>query len=242
MDKERTAQIMSKPRAPRSRRGNGAAPPAKGRQTIREGHKARLLEAAETVFAERGYAGASTAAIAAKAKLPKANLHYYFRTKEMLYRAVLANVLEMWLGELDRFTPEREPAEVIADYVAAKMRWSRTRPNASKVFANEVLHGAPFLDDYLTGELRARVTAKSRIVRRWIKAGKLAPVDPRHLIFQLWAVTQHYADFEVQVRAVLGRNELTDRDYKAAAESITQIVLRGCLAPSPGPSAQGGRE
>lgn len=190
---------------------------------------ARLLEAAETVFAERGFAGASTSAIAAQAKLPKPNLHYYFRTKEALYRAVLKNVLGMWLGEFDRFTVDREPAEVFVEYVAAKLRWSRTRPNASKVFANEILHGAPFVSEYLTTELRRLVESKARVIRQWIKLGKMNPVEPKHLIFQLWAVTQHYADFEVQVRAVLGHDELTERDFDAAARTICNTLLHGCL-------------
>lgn len=199
------------------------------RGVIRENNEARLLEAAETVFAERGFQGATTAAIATCAGLPKANLHYYFRTKEALYRAVLANVLSLWLDELDRFTPDRDPAEAVAEYVVAKMRWSRVRPNASKVFANEILHGAPFLSGYLTLDLRRRVEGKAAVIRQWIKAGKMVPVEPKHLIFHLWAVTQHYADFEVQVRAVLGREKLTEADFAAAAETITTLVLHGCL-------------
>jgi TetR/AcrR family transcriptional regulator len=210
--------------APRPRKIN-----ANGRGRIRESNEQRLLKAAETVFAERGFSGATTAAIAARARLPKANLHYYFRTKAELYRAVLANVLELWLDELDRFTPDREPAEAIADYVAGKLHWSRARPNASKVFANEILHGAPFLESYLARDLRQRVEQKAKVIRQWIKRGKLRPVDPKHFIFQLWASTQHYADFEVQVRAVLGRKRLDERDFAAAAANITGLILKGCL-------------
>jgi TetR/AcrR family transcriptional regulator len=203
---------------------------ANGRGGIRESNESRLLEAAETVFAERGFSGATTAAIAARANLPKANLHYYFRTKAQLYRAVLSNVLELWLGELDRFTPDREPAEAIAEYVAGKLHWSRVRPNASKVFANEILHGAPFLETYLAQDLRRRVEQKAKVIRHWIRSGKLRPVDPKHLIFQLWASTQHYADFDVQVRAVLGRRRLGERDFASAAANITSLILDGCLA------------
>ena len=201
-----------------------------GRRRRGEGNAQRGQEAGERVFAERGFTGATTAAIAAKARLPKANLHYYFRTKAELYRAVLANVLELWLDELDRFTPEREPAEAIADYVSGKLYWSRARPNASKVFANEILHGAPFLESYLARDLRQRVEQKAKVIRQWIKRGKLRPVDPKHFIFQLWASTQHYADFEVQVRAVLGRKRLDERDFAAAAANITNLILDGCLA------------
>ncbi|HUN49940.1 MAG TPA: TetR/AcrR family transcriptional regulator [Candidatus Sulfotelmatobacter sp.] len=213
-------------RRPRPARG-------KDRRDIRESNEARLLQAAETVFAERGYSGATTAAIASAARLPKANLHYYFRTKEALYRAVLANVLALWLDELDRFSPEREPAEALAEYIAAKMRWSKLRPNASKVFANEIVHGAPFLDGYLSRELRQRVERFAAVIRRWIARGKMAPVDPRHFVFHLWAVTQHYADFEVQVRAVLGREKLTDADFAAATAEIVNLTLRGCLPQRP---------
>jgi TetR/AcrR family transcriptional regulator len=197
------------------------------RGQVREANETRLLDAAETIFAKSGFSGATTAAIAARAKLPKANLHYYFRTKEELYRAVLANVLGLWMDELDRFTPEREPAEVFAEYIAAKMRWSQTRPNASKVFANEILHGAAFLDGYLSRDLRQRVERYADVVRYWIKAGKMAPIDPTYLVFQLWAMTQHYADFEVQVRAVLGRDKLGDIEFAAASENIVTLVLRG---------------
>ena len=223
MSKQRIAQkTVRKSAAPATVSGSA-------RRQIRESNETRLLEAAEHVFAERGFSGATTGAIADRAGLPKANLHYYFRTKEALYRAVLANVLELWLDALDRFSPEREPADAIAEYIAAKIYWSKTRPNASKVFANEVLHGAAFLGDYLSVDLRRRVERNAVVIRQWIKAGKLRPVDPRHFIFQLWAVTQHYADFEVQVRAVLGRARLTDADYQAATASITELVLRGCL-------------
>ncbi|SJZ74017.1 transcriptional regulator, TetR family [Enhydrobacter aerosaccus] len=205
---------------------------ANTRGAIRESNEMRLLQAAETVFAARGFSGATTAEIATRAKLPKANLHYYFRTKAELYRAVLANVLELWLDELDRFTSDREPTEAIAEYVAAKLNWSRKRPNASKVFANEVLHGAPFLKAYLSNDLRRRVEDKSEVVRHWIAQGKMRPLDPKHFFFQLWAVTQHYADFDVQVRAVLGRGRLTDQDFATAAENITALILHGCLVPA----------
>jgi TetR/AcrR family transcriptional regulator len=210
---------------------------ANGRGNIRESNEVRLLQAAETVFAERGFSGATTAEIAARAKLPKANLHYYFRTKAELYRAVLANMLELWLNELDRFTAERDPSEVVAEYIAAKLNWSRRRPNASKVFANEILHGAPFLKSYLARDLRQRVEDKAGVVRCWIDQGKMRPLDPKHFVFQLWAVTQHYADFEVQVRAVLGRRRLTEADFADAAANITQLILQGALM-SPRPSGR----
>ena len=205
--------------------------PSGGR--TRQLNEARILAAAEAVFAEAGYNGASMQAIAEKAGLPKANLHYYFGTKERLYRALLANILDMWVDAFDHFAPERDPAEALTGYVRDKMRWTRTRPLASKVFANEVIHGAQQIEGYLSNKLRRRVEEKAAVIEAWVDAGTMAPVDPKHLFFSLWAITQTYADFDVQVRAVMGRETLTRADFDAAADQVLSFVLRGCgLEPS----------
>lgn len=198
------------------------------RGSIRARNQARILVAAEAVFAETGFHGATTAAIAARAKLPKANLHYYFGTKRALYRAVLTNILDLWLGAFDAIDVGRQPADALSDYIKDKIYWSRNRPNASKVFANEILHGAPQLGSYLANELRRRVERKAAVLKHWARRGLIDPIDPVHLVFTLWAMTQHYADFEVQVRAVLGRKRLSDTDFDAATRTIVKLVLDGC--------------
>ncbi|HZF33222.1 MAG TPA: TetR/AcrR family transcriptional regulator [Candidatus Angelobacter sp.] len=190
-------------------------------------NEARILKAAEEVFATSGFSGARTAAIAKRAGVPKANLHYYFGTKEALYRRLLENLLEVWLGMGDSIRPEADPAQAFAAYIAAKVEHSRRRPYASKVFANEMLHGAPQLRAYLRHALRRWVAAKARVIEGWVAAGRMAPIDTRHLFFVIWAMTQTYADFDVQVAAVLGRKHLAPRDYQAATALVTRLVLRG---------------
>jgi len=202
------------------------ARPAGGR--TRQANEARILEAAEAVFAEAGFTGASMQAIAERAGLPKANLHYYFGTKELLYRTLLGRILDMWVDAFDHITPDRDPAEAIAAYITDKMRWSRTRPLASKVFANEVIHGAQQIEGYLSGKLRQIVAEKAAVIDGWVAEGRMAPVDPVHLFFTLWATTQTYADFEVQVRAVLARDRLTESDFDHATDQILRLMLRGC--------------
>src|SRR5882724_9882458 len=189
-------------------------------------NEARILKAAEEVFATSGFSGARTAAIAKRAGVPKANLHYYFGTKEALYRR-LENLLEVWLGMGDSIRPEADPAQAFAAYIAAKVEHSRRRPYASKVFANELLHGAPQLRAYFRHALRRWVEAKARVIEGWVAAGRMAPIDTRHLFFTIWAMTQTYADFDVQVAAVLGRKRLAPRDYQAATALVTRLVLRG---------------
>jgi TetR/AcrR family transcriptional regulator len=198
------------------------------RGAIRATNEEQILHAAEAVFAERGFTGATTSAIAERASLPKANVHYYFRTKEILYRAVLADILDLWLESADVIHEGADPADALATYIAAKIRYSRKRPNASKVFANELLHGAPHLIDYLRADLRGFVAAKAAVMEGWIAAGRMAPIDPRHLFFLIWAATQTYADFDCQVAAVLGRESMGEDDFATATEAVTSLVLRGC--------------
>lgn len=195
---------------------------------IRQANEARILAAAEQVFAGAGFSGATMAAIAEAADLPKANLHYYFGSKQVLYRAVLARILEDWLVPTHEITPTADPRSAIERYIRAKMALSEQRPHASRVFANELLHGAPEVKALLQTDLRKMVRSKAAIIDGWVKAKLMAPVDSVHLFFTIWAATQTYADFAVQVRAVLGRPELGAKDYARATEHVVTLVLRGC--------------
>jgi TetR/AcrR family transcriptional regulator len=199
---------------------------SEGAGRVRRANLVQILKAAEQVFAESGFTGATMAEIAEKADLPKANLHYYFGTKEDLYRAVLANALEMWKPPISAIHPEADPAQALTDYVRAKMELSRTRPCASKVFANEMLHGATQIGDFLSHDLNPIIEEKSAILRRWIAEGRMAPVDPKPFFFMIWAMTQHYADFEAQIRVVLGKRQLTKKDFAHFTEEVTTAVLR----------------
>lgn len=212
--------------------GPPSADSAAGR--IRRQNEARILRAAQAVFARAGFAGATMAEIALRAGVPKSNLHYYFRTKQALYRAVLAHTLRLWLSQTDIIRADTSPEVAIAQYIRAKMRLSARYPDASRVFANEMLHGAPEIGDVLRDALRALVLAKGEVIRGWIEAGRMAKVDPSHLFFTIWAATQTYADFEAQICAVLGVERLGRQDYEQATEQLVTLVLRGCgLAPAP---------
>jgi TetR/AcrR family transcriptional regulator len=195
---------------------------------IRRANEALILSAAEKVFARAGFGGATMAAIAEASGLPKANLHYYFGSKADLYRAVLARTLHDWLLPLDALQPDADPAEALETYIRAKMAMSAQRPDASRVFANELLHGAAVVGALMRGELRAKVQQKAAVIDAWVAAGRMAPVDATHLFFSIWAATQTYADFEVQVCAVLGQEQLGPADYARATAHVVGLVLRGC--------------
>jgi TetR/AcrR family transcriptional regulator len=202
------------------------------RNEIRQQNETLILQAAEKVFAEAGFGGATMQLIADMAGLPKANLHYYFPTKEALYRRVVQNIFEIWLqaaGSMDRAPG---PVEGIGAYIDAKMEISRRHADGSKVWASEVMHGAPVIQDYLETTLRDWTMGRAALIQRWIDEGKMAPVNPQHLLYMLWATTQHYADFGHQIETLNGGKPLTDAQWQAAKDSVKTMILRGIGALS----------
>ncbi len=212
------------------RQGSGRRPPTQ-REVSRAAIERRILAAAESVFADKGYAGATTGEIARRANLPKPNLHYYFTTKEELYQRVLTDIIDDWLGSADQIVAGAEPEVALRAYIRGKIELARAKPLASRVFANEIIHGAPHLKTFLETKLRDWVETKTAVIRGWVAAGKIKPVDPYHLFFVIWAATQTYADFEVQICAVLQRDQLSGADYELAAAQLAGLVLDGIGKP-----------
>ncbi len=200
---------------------------------IRETNEAHLLACAEAVFAERGLEGASTAMIAERAGLPKANLHYYFPTKLALYRRVLEDLFEDWHRAADTFEFSDNPVDAIGGYVRAKMELSQRRPLGSKVWASEIIHGAAHMQDILEQRVKPWLDTRVHVIERWIEQGLLAPVDPHTLLFMIWATTQHYADFDAQIRALKGKRGLSQKAFDASTNEVVALVLRACGARAP---------
>ncbi|WP_404292598.1 HTH-type transcriptional regulator RutR [Microvirga sp. RSM25] len=189
----------------------------------------RILDAALEVFAAYGFQGARIDQIATVAGLSKPNLLYYFRTKEALYTAVLRRTLDMWLEPLQELDSLSDPRVALSAYITRKLDYSRSHPTASRLFAMEMLQGAPHLNVALTGNLHYLVEVKSRIIESWIREGRIRPVDPKHLIFAIWATTQHYADFSTQIRSLTGKGIEDEDFYETARNMLTSILLDGVL-------------
>jgi len=186
-----------------------------------------ILQAALDVFSNAGFRGATLDEVAAKAGLSKPNLLYYFTSKEALHSALLTQLLETWLDPLRAINPQGEALAEIKAYAHRKLELARDYPRESRLFANEMLQGAPRMKDVIEGDLRALVAEKAAVIAAWMDSGKIARADPTHLIFSIWALTQHYADFDVQVRAVLGPGI----DPFAGADSYLETLLTRLLQP-----------
>jgi TetR/AcrR family transcriptional regulator len=204
---------------------------------IRTDNRASIIRAAEIEFAEFGYKGASIMNIAKRVDLPRSNVHYYFKNKLELYKKVLMDILQLWNQAFNQITPDDDPADAIGAYIQAKVMYSKTNPLASKIFANEIIHGAPRISEYLNTDFREWLQSKSVVIQQWIDQGKMDPVDPLYLIILIWSATQHYADFSSQVTAVLDKPQLSDQDYIDISNNLTHIILKGCGIRSQSPLA-----
>ena len=212
-----TGDDMPIPRAAKTQR----------RTRIQEEKEEHILGAALDVFSAHGFRGATIDQIADVAGMSKPNLLYYFRTKEAMHQALIDRVLDTWLDPLRQFDADGNPETEIRSYIRRKLEMARDFPRESRLFANEILRGAPLIEGELSGPLKALVDEKADVIRAWIKAGKMAKCDPYHLIFSIWATTQHYADFDVQVRAVLGDVGSGEGRFEDAARFLEGLFVSG---------------
>ncbi|MGB0533116.1 MAG: TetR family transcriptional regulator C-terminal domain-containing protein [Paracoccaceae bacterium] len=197
---------------------------------IRAENERLILEAGERIFAQHGFRGSTMQMIADQAGLPKANLHYYFDSKEKLYRCVVEKIFEIWLQAASSFENSDEPKEALKLYIYEKMQISRRHPYGSKVWANEVMQGAPIIQDFLETQLRSWTDGRIESIQAWIAAGKIRPVEPRWVMYMIWATTQHYADFGHQIETLNADAPLSEAQWEAASETVFEVIWNG-LAP-----------
>ncbi len=201
---------------------------ARPRTRIQKKNTRAILDAALDVFSQHGFRGTTLDQIAQAAGLSKPNLLYYFASKEAIHHALLLDLMDTWLSPLRAMRDEGEPVEEILAYILRKLEMARDFPRESRLFANEIVQGAPRILEHIEGPLRELVDGKAEVIRRWTAAGKLAEIDPHHLIFSIWSTTQHYADFDVQVRGIL--HPEGDTHFSDAARFL-ETLYRRALTP-----------
>lgn len=201
-------------------------PKDKAPTRIQQRNRAAILEAALDVFSSQGFRGATVDQIAKAAGLSKPNLLYYFPSKEAIHNALLSRLLNTWLDPLRELDADGDAMEELLAYVHRKLQMSRDFPRESRLFANEIVQGAPRIHAALTDDLKPLVDDKAKTIQTWIDDGKIARIHPYHLIFSIWSLTQHYADFDVQVRTIL-----EDEDPFDAAPEFIDNLYRRLLSP-----------
>jgi TetR/AcrR family transcriptional regulator len=198
----------------------------KTQSRIQKKNQAAILAAGLDVFSQYGFRGSTLDQIAEAAGLSKPNILYYFASKEDIYITLLARLLDDWMKPVYEINPAGDPVEEILKYAKLKLEMSRLYPAESRLFANEIIQGAPRIGDVLSGELRNTMDSLAMVIDGWVKRGKIQSVHPHHLFFSIWSMTQHYADFAKQIHAVLG-----DEDPFPGAEAHLEATIRRMLTP-----------
>ncbi|GHC29051.1 TetR family transcriptional regulator [Kushneria pakistanensis] len=207
------------------------APPAAGkRRSTIEKRRAGMRQAALHFFSRFGLHGTSLDQVAERAGVSKTNLIYHYPTKEALYTAVLREMLDIWIAPFQALQPDADALAAIRHYIRLKLELSRDHAEASRLFCLEMVQGAPLLGALLEGSLRTLVDEKAGVIKHWIARGDIAPTDAWHLFYLLWATTQHYADFAVQIDAISGKT-LQDPDFLEDAVSNLQTIVMAGLTP-----------
>tara|TARA_R110002020_G_scaffold16307_4_gene57574 strand:+ start:1090 stop:1761 length:672 start_codon:yes stop_codon:yes gene_type:complete len=187
----------------------------------------KILDAALEEFSVHGFRGATIDRIAQHAGMSKPNLLYYFRRKQDIYEALIARLLDTWLEPLRELDAGGDPLPELQSYIRRKLEMARDFPRESRLFANEILQGAPRIKRLLESELKPLVDEKAEVLKGWMNAGKINLVDPRHLIFSIWSTTQHYADFDAQVQVILGPDRGAEGRFEDAARYLEKLFLDG---------------
>ncbi len=210
--------------------GRGNDDERSGRDRLLD-RRRRILDAIRLAaideFAEKGLAGASTQAIAQRAGLTKPQLHYYISSKEELYEDILVQILDEWERIFLGASTGDDPATVIRRYIREKLEYSRRNPKASRLFTTEIANGAPYLSRHWDRHVAATQNAV-RLIQSWVDEGRIAPVDPLLFQMHIWAVTQHYADFEAQVRSMMGVGKDAPLDIERIEREVATLFLRAC--------------
>lgn len=193
-----------------------------------EERKRAILKAAEKEFEKYSFGGARMQRIADIAGVPKANVHYYFRSKLDLYNAILADVVDLWDQTFETLNADDDPRVVLSDFVCKKVEFTRLYPEATRIFTSEMLHGAPYLSEQLNEKMSQWTRERAHVIETWVRMEKIDPIDPYHLIFMIWASTQHFAQAEIQIKSVYKLPRLTRKDFDAQARSLSTMVMRIC--------------
>jgi len=198
------------------------------RTRIQQKNRAAILDAALDVFSQNGFRGSTLDQIANAAGLSKPNVLYYFPSKEAIHEALVEGLIDTWIQPLHDLNPNGDPITEILGYVQRKLDMSREMPRESRLFANEIVQGAPRFGPEITGSFKDLVDEKAAVIRKWAETGRINPLDPYHLIFSIWATTQHYADFDVQVRGILNPD---DNAHFEDAGRFLAALYRAALTP-----------
>ncbi|GLO13307.1 transcriptional regulator [Pseudomonas putida] len=206
-----------------------------GNPGIRRKNQKLILKAASESFAATGFTATHSHEIAERAGVPKANLYYYFQTKENLYVQVLMSFVEPLVKASAALRKNDDPIAGLRAYIKARIRIIREHPFSAAVFSQELLSGGRRLPEACKNVLHEEARHNVACLRNWIDHGRLAPCDPEHLMIFIWSATRTYTNLAWQMSQIRGVAQPDKSDFDRATRTVTRMVLSG-VVPKPQPT------
>ncbi len=192
----------------------------------------RIVATAEDIFAEQGLAGARMDEIARAAKVNKALLYYYFRSKEELHRFVLETLLSQLSARV---------GEAVTDMPSASKRLSAmvnnffdfvlAHPNYPRLIQREIMSRGPNMGWIVSEYYRPLHRWLVRLIEEGISAGEFRRVDARNAAVTVVAIMVHYFSAAPVLRQVLGHDPLRPREVAKRREAVHDFLVHGLFRP-----------
>jgi len=186
-----------------------------------------ILNAAERVFAARGFHGANVSEIAKEAQFATGTVYLYFKDKEDIYQALIEKGLEDFLSCVREKTQQlADPVEKLRCFLTEKFRFFEAHRDFFKLYITE---GNSFQSAF-SGEKRKECLAKhmqivdisSAIMREGQRAGVFKPFDPKEMAYMFGGLSNY-----LMMKLIF---EDSAESIETKADLVMDIFLKGCLA------------
>ncbi len=219
-----------KPRVTPHRRQVGRPTKSKSRET-----EAQILDAAEQLFARVGFYGATTQEIAEACGVTKAMIHYYFDTKERLYRAVLDRIL----FELIKLVQEASGrqgsrAERLDHFVRGFFDYVSRHPQFGRLTFMGSGDQSRYFDGIVTTFFRPLFDRGVHFIEDGIAAGEFRRVDARQLLLAIYSTAMGYFADAPFVSLLIDDEALNAARIEARREALLKMVFRTLGVEPPG--------
>jgi AcrR family transcriptional regulator len=186
-----------------------------------------ILNAAERVFAARGFHAANVSEIAKEAQYATGTVYLYFKDKEDIYRALIEKGLDDFLSCVQEKTQKlTDPVEKLRCFLAEKFRFFQAHRDFFKLY---IVEGNSFQSAF-TGEKRQECLAKhmriveisSAIIREGQQAGIFKPFDPKELAFMFGGLSNY-----LMMKSIF---EDSAESIETKTDLVMDVFLKGCSA------------
>ena len=203
---------------------------------VRQPSRDKILDAAESLFGRRGFAGVGLAEVAEAVDLSKATLFHHFRSKAQLHAAVMARILERIEGQvLPALSTAGSPGDRLDRGVDRLIDALTSNPTYPRLLLRSL-----FEDDELTGEMPEENAANAAIARiaaaftvllkEGVASGHFHPMSAAHMLQTLIGATvYHFASGEFG-QELIGHPLFSPAEVRRRKDHITALIHHGLLA------------